>query len=74
MTKLVESFLKDFLKRKSISDVQQLVFGELPDVSTDKATYWYGNGEVICSPADEKIPDINFEVVQIGSNYYLSEV
>lgn len=74
MTKLVQSFLKDFLRHRSIDDVRQSVIGELPDIATNKATYFYGNGEVIVSPVDESIPEITFELVQIGFNYYLQEV
>lgn len=74
MTPLVQSFLKDFLRKKTIDDVRQSVIGELPELATDKATYWYGNGEVIVSPSDDLLPEINFEIVQIGSRFYLQEV
>ncbi|MFN3454044.1 MAG: hypothetical protein ACK41T_03725 [Pseudobdellovibrio sp.] len=46
-------YAKDFLKVRSIEDACVEVIGELPDVTTALATYWYGNREVIVSPADE---------------------
>lgn len=55
-------YAKDFLSVKTLKDACRKVTGELPDVSTDLATYFYGNREVIVSPTDDAVKEFVMHV------------
>lgn len=66
--------LKDFLKKYSIEDVQTPVEGEANEYSTDLATYFFGNGELVISPVDESQDEIVYWCDRIGFDYKLVEI
>lgn len=67
------SFASDFLNHRSIDDAMAQVSGELPELTTKYATYWYGNGEVIVSPVDDSLDEITLFVDVYGDKKYLVE-
>lgn len=69
--KYYDSFLKDFLKHHTIDDIEEQIEGELNEFATKKASYWYGNGELIVAPADSD-DTFTFVVDRIGFNKFLS--
>lgn len=66
-------YAQDFLKIKNIDDACKTVRGELPEVSTDLATYWYGNKEVVVLPADDSEESFTMFVDTYGTKKYLLE-
>lgn len=75
MISLQKELLNEFLKFHSLDDIKQEVFGELPEFSTDNASYCYGNGEVIIYPANPCEEDLSFVYVidTYGGTDYLVE-
>lgn len=67
------NLLGEFLKKKSIKDIEKTVKGELLEYATKNATYFYGNGELIVSPADESQDDIVYVIDTYGDKKYLVE-
>lgn len=65
MSKTDKQLLADFLKAHSIDDVKKNVRGELHEFATDDASYWYGNGELIVSPADESQDESTYSVTNV---------
>lgn len=49
-----EIALKEILKQITVGDIASPLEGELPDVSGDGFTAWYGNRELIVYLADEE--------------------
>ena len=68
------AFLNSFLNVHTIDDIKAEVVGELNEYATDKATYFFGNGELIISPADESQDEITYVVDRIGFNSMLVRV
>ncbi len=61
------NYLAEFLKIKDLQDVKQKVIGELEELSTKSATYFYGNSELIISPSDDSQDEIVYVIDNYGS-------
>lgn len=69
----MNKLLKDFLKHHTIDDIQKSVRGELKEYCTDNVTYYFGNGELIVSPADESLEQTVYIIDTYGDKKYLVE-
>lgn len=69
----MNNLVNKFLKKKSIKDIEKSVEGELFEYPTKHATYFYGNGELIVSPADESQDETVYVVDTYGSKKVLVE-
>lgn len=50
----VSKYSRDFLKYKTIEDIESNCTGELHELATDIATYWLGNSELIVQPVNNE--------------------
>lgn len=57
-----EQLLRQFLIQHDVTDVKQCVVGELLEFSTQDATYFYGNGELIICPSDPCVDETTYVV------------
>lgn len=62
MNKLV----KDFLKKHTVEDVAAPIEGELNEYCTKKASYMFGNGELLIYPVNSKDDEA---IVYVCDNY-----
>lgn len=69
----MKHLVKEFLKYKSIDEIDHIVVGELEEFVTEEASYSYGNGELIIYPVDESLDSIVYVVDSIGDTKYLVE-
>lgn len=65
--------LKEFLKDKSIKDIQKRVCGEVFEYVTEHATYFYGNNELLIVPADDSKEESLYVVDTYGDKSFLVE-
>lgn len=63
-------YKRDFLKHRTVEDVRAYVKGELNELATRFATYFYGNGEVIVYPVNSE-ESFSFFVDTYGAQSYL---
>lgn len=66
-------YMRDFLSKRSARDAEKAVKGELRELSTSLATYFYGNNEVNVSPVDEKEEPFTLYVDNYGNGPILVE-
>lgn len=71
MTK--HDYLKIFFKKHDLRDIKKHIKGELNEYSTEEATFYFGNSELIISPADESEDEIVLSLDQIGFYPMLTE-
>lgn len=67
-------YVLDFLKHCSIDDVVANVEGELPELCTDLATYFYGNRELIVYCLTEEALMFFADTYDNGQTYMLVSV
>lgn len=67
------NLLEEFLKKKTIKDVQKRVSGEVFEYATEHATYFYGNCELVIVPADDSKEESLYVVDTYGDKSFLVE-
>lgn len=68
-----KKYVTKFLKKYSVNNVLESIHGELNEYSCKEFTAYFGNGELLISPANETEDEIVYFADRIGFDYVLVE-